>query len=96
MDFIDLTIEEDDIQLVTNKVKLTNDQAIELATQGFTLIDNRTWYRRKRFDSILQAENYLQANEIIAETRTAVFILTRQQAKVMAIRPMLSNKLLVH
>ena len=78
------------------KLNLSNDQAIQRATQGFTQINNQNWFRRKRYDTRLQAQHFIRKGEIIAETRTAVFILSRQQANVMTVRPMLSNKLLVH
>ena len=71
----DLLYAEDEIR-TTDRLILDNSQAIDLAVFGYIHHNGRTLYRRKRFDSRLQADRELQTGEVIAETRTAAFILT--------------------
>jgi len=93
--FLDLFVQDEDIQIVTDKIILTNDQAIQLAIQSFTQIDGRNWYKRKRCDSRLDAEKLMKPGEIIAESNNAVFILSKNQRQSTIARGMLNNKLLV-
>lgn len=81
------TYEDENIVLERNII--TDDQTIQLAAMGCLSIGNKTWFRKKRYDSRIDAEKYLQKDEIIAESRTAVFILTPDQKKGETIQPAL-------
>lgn len=58
------------------KIILDNSQAIDLTVCGCLPLLGHTYFKRKRFDTRLQAENELLPGEIIAETQTAAFVLT--------------------
>ena len=75
----------------TEKISLTNQQAIELATFGFTLIYGQMMFKIKRFDNVLQAEAECQAIEIIAKTNTAAFILSPSSKTSERVHPALNH-----
>lgn len=65
----------------TTHIRLTNDQAIELTVCSCVKIGARLLYKTpKRFDSILNAFEHYIPGEVIAETNSAVFILSEKQA----------------
>ncbi len=64
----------------TSHIRLTNDQAIELTVCSCLKIGARTLYKRMRLDSILNAVDHFAPGEVIAETNSAVFILSEKQA----------------
>lgn len=76
---------EEEAQIL-EKLILDNDQAIELAVCGCIFINRQTWFKKKRYDNRLQAEAELQDKEVIAETNTAVFILSLNQKEGELIR----------
>lgn len=73
---------EDDDRIVLERNVITDDETRYLAVTGCLTLGGKIWYRRKRFDSRLQAEPNLQPGEIIVESRLAVFILTPDQKVV--------------
>ena len=59
---------------------LTPSEAIELTVCSCVKIGARLLYKTgKRFDSILQAHDEINAGEVIAETSSTVFILSTNQ-----------------
>jgi len=57
-----------------------DQQVLDLACTGVVTILGQQWFRKQRYDSVLQAQEYLQEDEIIVESRTAVFICTPCQS----------------
>ena len=73
------TFTYDEHNIVLDRYRLSDEEAIKLSVERCICIEGQTWFRKKRYDSRLQAEPNLRSGEIIAEARTAVFILTRNQ-----------------
>lgn len=74
-------IEYEEEPLVTEKLVFNNQQAMWLALNNCIEIEGKTWYKKSRHDFWFQAEQLLQPGEIIADSRTAVFILSPFQNK---------------
>lgn len=72
------------------KTILTNTQAIDLAVMGYITLEGKTLFRRKRCDHILQAQDQIKQGEHIAETPTAVFILSPHQQDAVKVKPVMA------
>jgi len=68
---------------------LTNQEAIELVIHGFITIDGTCWYRRKGLKTRDECKEAMKKGEMIAETKTAVFLLTESQADAEPVKPAL-------
>lgn len=60
-------------------VKLTSEEAIDMAVSGTLRVKGKTYFRKKRFDDILHVNQNINPGEIMTETRTAVFVLSPNQ-----------------
>lgn len=70
---------EDDDRIIIERLRLSDEEAIKLSIERCVSFGGHTWFRKDRCDNILIAQQRLQPGEIIAEARTAVFILTLNQ-----------------
>jgi hypothetical protein len=70
---------EEDAAPATDHITLTYEQCLELTLMCCTRLNGKLWYNRKRVDSVLQINGSLRPGEIIAESNSAVYILSPNQ-----------------
>lgn len=68
----------------TENTWLDNSQCIELAVLGFINIHGQVLFKKRRYNTVLQAEEFKKPGDVVAESRTAVFILNPDQRKATA------------
>ena len=81
---------EEDAAPATDHIILTYEQCLELTLMCCTRLNGKLWYNRKRVDSVLQINGSLRPGEIIAESNSAVYILSpNQKDSLSAIKPLM-------
>lgn len=84
-------IEMEDESRTIEKIWLENIQCIDLAAFGYTTIKGKMLFKKKRFDSVIDAKKQLlDKGDIIAECKTAAFILSPNQNESVKVMSSLS------
>jgi hypothetical protein len=85
----DLIETEQEPREVDCTIVLTPEQSIELAVCSCLKINGRFYYKKARYDSIFNVNGSRKPGELIAETNSAVFILSpRQYESLPAAKPL--------
>jgi len=74
---------EEDRKPESTTITLTPEQSIELAVCSCLKINGRFYYKKARYDSVIAINGSRRIGELIAETNSAVFILSPRQSESM-------------
>lgn len=72
------------------KIFLDNSQCTELAVLGFVNINGQILFKKRRYNTVLQAEEFEKPGDVIAQSKYAVFILNPNQHESVTIKPSLA------
>lgn len=73
----------------TENTWLDNSHCIDLAALGFVNIHGQILFKKKRYNTVLEAKEFKEPGDVIAQSKNAVFILNPDQRKATAADPSL-------